>query len=115
MLRAQAKMGRGSAAVIVLSLNVTPFHTPSLLRSFSASGSATRNSAIKQRNLCRRVPMNVGSSPLHLASNLLILNHHKIISFTVNPLIYRREQQSLNQRVPGSSPGAPTNNIKHLN
>jgi hypothetical protein len=56
----------------------------------------------------------VNSGPLHLASNLLILNHHKIIPFTANPLIYRQEQQSLNRRVQGSSPCAPTKIVQHF-
>jgi hypothetical protein len=46
--------------------------------------------------------------PLHIVFNLLILNHHEIIPFTATPLFSRQKQQSLNQRVPGSSPGAPT-------
>jgi hypothetical protein len=46
--------------------------------------------------------------PLHFASNLLILNSRQINSFTANLLCPRQEQQSLNQRVQGSSPCAPT-------
>jgi hypothetical protein len=46
--------------------------------------------------------------PLHIASKLLILNRHEIIPFTASPLFSRRKQQSLNQRVQGSSPCAPT-------
>ena len=52
--------------------------------------------------------------PLHLASNLLILNHRKIIPFTANPLFSRQKQQTLNQRVQGSSPCAPTKQINCL-
>src|SRR6476620_2760680 len=56
----------------------------------------------------------VSPSPLHLASNQLILNHHKIIPFTANPLLCRQKQETLNQRVQGSSPCAPTKPINVL-
>jgi hypothetical protein len=30
------------------------------------------------------------------------------VKFTAKPLIFRRKHETLNHRVPGSSPGAPT-------
>jgi hypothetical protein len=94
--------------VIVASLKVTPFHTSGLLRSFSASVllRATRPSNSVIPTVV--VPDARQLKPLHLASNLLILNHRKIIPFTANPLFSRQKQQTLNQRVQGSSPCAPT-------
>src|SRR5208282_3352423 len=60
---------------------------------------------------CVRPPVafsRAASMPLHIASKLLILNRHEIIPFTASPLFSRQKQQSLNQRVQGSSPCAPT-------
>jgi hypothetical protein len=57
----------------------------------------------------------VSSSPLHFVSNLLILNHRKIIPFTANPLFFWQKHQTLNQRVQGSSPCAPTNYSMYIN
>ena len=42
-------------------------------------------------------------------SNPLMSNAAIFIFFLTNPLKWRNEQVTLNQRVPGSSPGAPTN------
>jgi hypothetical protein len=58
---------------------------------------------------CARRPVvfsRAASLPLHIASKLLILNRHEIIPFTASPLFSRQKQQSLNQRVQGSSPCA---------
>ena len=42
-----------------------------------------------------QVASHVSPSPLHLASNQLILNHHKIIPFTANPLLCGQKQETL--------------------
>jgi hypothetical protein len=48
------------------------------------------------------------SLPLHSGFNLLIWNYRQLAPFTAIELISRPEQKSLNQRVQGSSPCAPT-------
>jgi hypothetical protein len=47
-------------------------------------------------------------SNLHFACNQLILLGSNCFVFTANQLIYLPKNETLNQRVPGSSPGAPT-------
>ena len=51
---------------------------------------------------------------LHSRCNRLIFRMSKLVRFTDKPLNEAHKEETLNQRVPGSSPGAPTKNIKHL-
>jgi hypothetical protein len=51
---------------------------------------------------------------LQFGCNLLIFQDASRPRFTAKPLIGPDERQPLNQRVPGSSPGAPTNPLNHL-
>src|SRR6516225_3199933 len=54
------------------------------------------------------------SLPLHSGFDPLILNHRQLAPFTAIALISRPEQKSLNQRVQGSSPCAPTKLFLHI-
>ena len=49
---------------------------------------------------------------LHFTRNRLFCNGTKWNQFEVKPLIYKQNDVTLNQRVPGSSPGAPTKPFK---
>ena len=51
---------------------------------------------------------------LQYARNVLILLGRKTVVFTPKPMKSHRKHETLNHRVPGSSPGAPTKLFKHL-
>src|SRR5215208_3085967 len=51
---------------------------------------------------------------LHSARKPLNRNGLKMLSFTPNALFSQREKLNLNQRVQGSTPCTPTNDLSHL-
>ena len=56
----------------------------------------------------RGSPLELSHSHLHFGCNRLILLGAKLEYFTAKSLSSHREGKTLNQPVPGSSPGAPT-------
>jgi len=66
------------------------------------------------RDFIRALPFRRRRHPLQLKCNLLISLELKTADFTDKTLISHAESQTLNQRAPGSSPGAATKSFNSL-